>query len=383
MKAKQYVSVICEYNPFHFGHKFQLEQLKSRFDGVVCIMSGDIVQRGSVAIADKYLRAKAALCCGADLVLELPIPFCCASAKDFAASGVHIADCIGSDFLGFGAEDGEDVLAPILSLVSTDEFSARIKEYINIKGNVSYPKALFELVKDELGEEVANAVKKPNNILALEYMSALKDKKTKPFAVKRNSEFLSSSLIREKENGEEILKLLPDESKSIFSEALNTSFPRDSKKLDSFFIGLLRSTESNASKNDFYAVPDDLFKKITQNAVKHDSVDKLVDACCDKTYTSARIRRAINSIVFNITKEKATDLPSYTSVLAVNEKGREILKRAKGIGKIDIVTKPVKALEFGGKTKEQFLFAKGVESIISMTDPQPLPADVGKSPFVI
>ena len=105
MKQNGTVSVICEYNPFHFGHEYQLQTLKNRFEHIVCIMSGDIVQRGSVAVADKYLRAEAALNNGADLVLELPIPYCCSSARDFASAGVFIADAVGSDFLAFSAED--------------------------------------------------------------------------------------------------------------------------------------------------------------------------------------------------------------------------------------------------------------------------------------
>lgn len=110
MNEKPFVSVICEYNPFHFGHMYQLEQLKKDFSAVVCILSGNIVQRGSVAAADKYLRAKAALNSGASLVLELPIPWCCSSARDFALAGVHISNALGSKYLAFGAEDNMEML---------------------------------------------------------------------------------------------------------------------------------------------------------------------------------------------------------------------------------------------------------------------------------
>lgn len=384
MKAEQYISVICEYNPFHFGHKYQLEKLKSSFGGVVCIMSGNIVQRGSVAVADKFLRAEAALKNGADLVLELPIPYCCSSAKDFAAAGVHIADAIGSDLLAFGAEDDEETILDVFSFVSKPDFSSRIKDYINIKGNVSYPKALFELIKDKFGEETAEAVKKPNNILALEYLSALESKTVKPFFIKRNPDFLSSSSIRSKTDGEEMIKHLPEESKTVFEKALKTSFPREAKKLDSFFIGSLRRAEKEDFKEkELYSVTEDLFRKITQASVKCSTVDELVASCCDKVYTSARIRRAVNSIVFGITASRVQTAPSYTSVLAANEKGREILKKAKKLNRIDIVTKPVRALDFGGATKEQFLFSKSVEDIIALSDPIPQPADKGKTPHII
>ena len=215
-------------------------------------------------------------------------------------------------------------------------------------------------------------------------MAALKNKNTKPFIIKRSPDFLSSSAIRSKLSGEEMIKLLPEESKNVFEKVLGTSFPRDAGKLDSFFIGSLRRAEKEDFQNkDFYSVPEDLFRKVVQASIKCNTVSELVASCCDKTYTSARIRRAVNSIVFGITSSRVQSVPSYTSVLAANEKGREILKKAKKLGKIGIVTKPVRALDFGGQTKEQFLFSKSVEDIISLSDPIPQPADKGKTPYII
>lgn len=346
-------------------------------------MSGDIVQRGSAAVASKFLRAEAALNCGADLVLELPIPWCCSSAEDFASAGVHIANNIGSNYLAFGAEDGYEVLKEIFDLISTETFSSKIKEYINIKGNVSYPKALCDLIEEELGCEYSQSAKKPNNILALEYMSALNGTNVLPFAVKREAEFLSSSQIRSEGDGESMLRLLPENSKSVFEKALGTSFPRDPKKLDAFFIGALRKLRSvNERANNLYSVPQDLFNKIISSSLKYSSVDELATSCSDKTYTSARIRRAINSIVFEITASRVHKMPMYTSVLAANEKGREILKRAKSINGIEIVTKPSKATELGDEIKDQFLFSKGIEDIISLSEPTPESAEKGKTPRI-
>ena len=87
--------IICEYNPFHFGHAYQIKNLKERFDTVVCILGGNISQRGEAAVSDRYIRAKAALQNGADLVVELPAPWCCASAREFAAGGVFLAKELG------------------------------------------------------------------------------------------------------------------------------------------------------------------------------------------------------------------------------------------------------------------------------------------------
>jgi len=383
MDTKKYVSVICEYNPFHFGHKFQMEKLKNKFDGVVCIMSGDIVQRGSVAVADKYLRAMTALNNGADLVLELPIPWCCSSARDFAKAGVHIADKIGIDALAFGAEDDEKSLFEIQKLIESDDFQRKIKAFAEEHKNISYPQALTKLVEKSLEKTASEAIKKPNNILSLEYLSALSGKSIVPFIIKRETSLMSSSEIRAFKDGNKMLELLPDGTKTVLSRELGVAFPRDSKKLDSFFIGTLRRINANGDySNDLYSTPNDLIKKILQASVKCATVEDIVKSCTDKNYTSARVRRSINAIVFGITQAHVHSMPTYTTVLAANEIGREILRKAKKKGEIDIINKPVRALECKDETKNAFLFAKGIEDIISLSDPVPKPADVGRNPFI-
>lgn len=383
MNRKRYAAVICEYNPFHFGHKFQMDELKKSFDGVICIMSGNIVQRGSVAVADKYLRAEAALKSGADLVLELPVPWCCSSAHDFAASGVHIADCISADVLAFGAEDSLDLLKEICVLTERDEFLNDVKAISEESKSLSYPQAFTEAVKRRLGENAAEAMKKPNNILALEYMNSLKGTKTEPFVIKRQTGYLSSSEIRSRKNGSEMLELLPDESRAVFERENGKAFPREENRLDSFFIGILRRMNSSGEMpKSVYSTPDDLIKKILQGAVKCSNCEDLVIYCADKNYTRARVRRAINAIAFGITAERVKQKPPFTSVLAANDIGREILRNAKKNGKIDIINKPVRAMNFGEETKNAFLFAKGIEDIIALTDIQPLPADTAKNPTI-
>ena len=380
MNRKNYVSVICEYNPFHFGHKFQLDSLKESFDGIICIMSGDIVQRGSVAVADKYIRAEAAINSGADLVLELPIPWCCSSARDFARAGVHIADAVGSSALAFGAEDKETVFE-LYRATQSEDFSDRLKQIVENNKNLSYPQAVTAALSEIVSASAVEAAKKPNNILSVEYLRALEGRDIIPFAVSRNSNFLSSSNIREG-NGEKMLSMLPAESKAVFSKYLDTRFPRDIKALDSFFIGRLRQLDSLGTNSAFYSSPEGLTRKILHASAKASSVAELVSLCTDKAYTAARVRRAVNAIVFGIAPEQVSALPSYTCVLAANEKGCEILRSAKQKKAIDIVNKPIRAVSFGGETEKAFLFAKSVEDIISLSDPVPLPSDKAKNPII-
>lgn len=383
MNRKSVVSVICEYNPFHFGHKYQLDRLREKFGAVVCILSGNIVQRGSVAVADKYLRAEAALFSGADLVLELPIPYCCASARDFAAAGVHIADAIGSDVLAFGAEDSDDILFDIHALLSRGDFAEELKTVINENKNLSYPQALTALIGRHLGEVAAGSVKKPNNILSLEYLKAIEGTALKPFTVRRQEEFDSSSQIRALGDGENMLLRLPEKSREIFGRELGKRFPRNERITDAFFVGTLRRLGNGAElSRELYSAPADLVKKILQAAVKHSSIAEITAACADKNYTHARVRRCINSIVFGITADRVHKKPPYTSVLAANTVGREILRSAKAKNSICIVNKPVRALEMGDDTKNAFLFAKGIEDILALSDPVPAPADTGKNPII-
>ena len=383
MKQNGTVSVICEYNPFHFGHEYQLQELKKRFSHIVCIMSGDIVQRGSVAVADKYLRAEAALNNGADLVLELPIPYCCSSARDFASAGVYIADAIGSDHLAFSAEDESELLFKIHELSKDGKFNAEVQESVRLNKSLSFPQAVTATIEKHLGYNAAEAVKKPNNILSLEYLKALEGTAVTPFTVKRSPDFESSSMIRARKNGDLMLSLIPERSASVFGRESGNRFPRNEKKLDAFYVATLRRIGSlNLPTDELYSLPQDLAKKILQAAIKYSETEGIISAVADKCYTHARVRRAINALVFGITAERVAKKPPYTTVLATNERGREVLRKAKALNRIDIVNKPVRALELGEETKNAFLFAKGIEDIVSLSEPVPSPADAGRNPFI-
>ena len=382
MDPKNFVAVICEYNPFHYGHRFQMDKLKERFDGVVCIMSGNIVQRGSIAVADKYIRAETALKNGADLVLELPIPYCCASARDFARAGVHIASAIGVNNLAFGAEDDEDTLLFLQNVIGSEIFQSKIKDFIEENKNLSYPQALTILAEQMIGKTAGEIVKKPNNILSLEYLLAMKGTGLSPFIIKREMGFMSSSEIR-KSDGDGMISLLPEESRAVLARENKTRFPRDISKLDAFFIGRLRMINaSDQTAKNLYSTPHDLANKILNASVKCSSVDELVALCTDKNYTSARIRRSINAIVFGIDQAELQKAPSYTTVLALNDNGREILRIAKKKGEIDVITKPVNALSRCEETKKAYLFSKSIEDILALSEPCPTSADEGRNPII-
>ena len=139
------VGVICEFNPFHFGHAYLLERVHEAFPdhGVVCVMSGNFVQRGSFAIQEKYSRALCAMRGGADLVLELPFPFSSLSAESFASAGVSILAKIGvCDTIAFGTEyDDLSLLSECANNLSSEKFELALKEYFSHHPGTGYPLA--------------------------------------------------------------------------------------------------------------------------------------------------------------------------------------------------------------------------------------------------
>ena len=163
--------IICEYNPLHKGHKKQLDLVRSADPegGIVCLMSGNFVQRGAPAIVDKMLRAKAAVLCGADLVLELPVTAALSSAEGFAAGGVEILSGF-CDQLCFGAENADaDTLMSLAEVLLTGHFREALRSELD-KG-LSFP-AARQAALENMGMP-ANILSTPNNILAVEYCKAI------------------------------------------------------------------------------------------------------------------------------------------------------------------------------------------------------------------
>ena len=192
--------VIAEYNPFHKGHKYHLEETrrKTGAEGVIAVMSGDFVQRGGPALYDKWIRAEAAVKNGVDLVLELPFPFSCSSAEIFAMGSVGILDSLGIvDVLSFGVEEERlDLLWKMAQIFAEEPSMLKEEIRAGLERGLSFPKARMEGMKAFLekngemergrsGEEaIGGLLEKPNGILAVEYLKQmiLRSSKMKPFA---------------------------------------------------------------------------------------------------------------------------------------------------------------------------------------------------------
>jgi predicted nucleotidyltransferase len=384
MTKKRYAAVICEYNPFHYGHLKQIEYLKNEFDGVICIMSGNLVQRGEIAVADKYSRAKAAVMCGASLVVSLPFPYCMMSARDFAAAGVYIAAMLGADALGFGCEDDFSMLERIFEETSDINFERELEDIIKSEKNLSYPKAKELLVAAKLGEKAAEIIRKPNNILTLEYLSAIKKGgyNIKPYPVTRDITLRSSSSIRAEKSRSQFLSLLPECSAAVYGGLSEEELPRSAENLSQYLLGMLRRYKATESDR-IYGTPSDLANTILSASKMLNSFSLLIDICRNSLYTSARVRRSVLSMVFGVTPEDAVSKPLYTMLLAADEEGCTFLKNRKKQLGIPLITKPAHIKKEPEHIQKAFFRENEIDSVLLLSAPGVQSDNImEKTPFI-
>lgn len=325
--------IIAEYNPFHNGHKYHIEETRKLTDaeGVIVVMSGHFVQRGEYAICDKWSRAKMAIKGGADLVVELPAVYSCQSAEYFARGAVSILESLKCNYLSFGteAENTEEIIKIADFLKNPpDDFKKKLED--NLKKGASYPKAL----SDAIGNDTINT---PNNVLAIEYLKKIKN--MKPVGVKRqgslHDEKGSASDIRAKINANENAdNLMPEASTEIFESSLKAN--RDT--FEKLVLYKLRTMPAEQLKN----VPDvteGLENRILQMCHRATTLDQLCDLIKTKRYTMARIRRILNNSLLGITKEDIIKSPEYIRVLGMNKNGMQILSDLRDNTDIPIITK--------------------------------------------
>lgn len=346
------VFVISEFNPFHFGHEYLISKLRERFGAVVCLMSGAFVQRGSAACANKYLRAKAAVMCGADLVIELPFPYSCLSAADFARAGVRLGASLCARAFGFGAESPLEEIKKASS--AADDASARA--LIAREKNLSYPKAVSKLLASAgLDPEL---LAKPNNILASEYLRAAAELApgAECVAVERKMTFDPSSAIRAAmPDGWE--KLVP---RAVYETLKSSLVPEDA--LDAVILARWRMEETAG----VYGADEGTLRRVKTAAASNAAVNEVCEKAVSATLTSARIRRTLINGFFGVTPERARKAPSYALLLAANERGRAYLTKNKKSFSVPVITKPADYTSAGDPAVTDFEFALRAENVYAL-----------------
>lgn len=364
------VGLIVEYNPFHLGHSYHLHKAGelTKADGVICVMSGNFIQRGEPAMFDKWARAKMAILGGADLVIELPVVYAMSSAEYFAYAGVAILNATGvTDSLCFGSEGGNLVELQTIAELLTDEPS-EYKEILkkHLAEGISYPaareKALIRYLK-HTGEEfndISNSISGANNILGIEYLKALKKLKSdiKPLTVKRQGNnyndsalsegFSSATSIREhiRLDGltENVGTAIPESTVAVIQEEMDAGrgpvFVHD---FDSIVLAALRILGIDGTERLPY-MSEGLHNRLYKGLSQASSISELVDKCSTKRYTKTRISRGIFHSLTGLTDSEfqyfnSLGGPQYIRVLGFNQRGREILSEMKKKSSMPILIK--------------------------------------------
>lgn len=361
---KKAVGVICEFNPFHNGHMYFIRRIKEAFPekAVVCVMSGNFVQRGSFAIQEKYSRAKCALLYGADLVLELPFPFSSLSAESFAASAVSILNGIGVvDTLAFGCECADTkALVRCAENLASEKFKEAFASFTEKNRAVGYPAARSRVYADLFGK--TELLDQPNAILGLEYLMAIKKENAplSPFVIPRigdtlretvaESEYPSATAVRKMIfEGKEVTTYLPPEVNAVLKEEVqNGRFPVSMEYYAATLFYLLR-TKSRKELSAVYGLAP-LYDRANKTAPSCKSLEDLVEKLRSVNFTDSRVRRALLSLLCGVSRFAEKEKPSYTMVLAAGEKGRELLSEMKDASEISVFTKPAHALKSKDKT---------------------------------
>ena len=319
------IGIVCEFNPFHNGHKHLIDSVKADGDIVVCVMSGNFVQRGEPAIFPKEIRAKSALMNGADIVLELPFLYATASAELFASSAVKILDAFGCDKIAFGTENTTlNQLENAVEILLSNDFNEKIKKYL--EGGLSYPKAR-QMAFEEFNCDCD--ISSPNNILAIEYISAIRKNNYSitPITVNRKGanyndnfaidDFASATHIRNLiNNNKDFQKYVPDNAYQIYKNALVNSEYLNAEKFNISALSILRST--NTINPEIANMAEGLENRIASAVKISSNLAEIYDNVKTKRFTHSRIRRAVLSCIMNVTNDDLHIPVPYCRLLGFN-----------------------------------------------------------------
>lgn len=355
--------IVCEYNPFHNGHLYHINRTRELgADYIVAVMSGNFVQRGECAAIDKWLRGKAAILSGADLVIDLPTPWSMASAETFARGSVGLLMNFGIDYLSFGCEsDNKDLLIKCAEALYDERVSDILKKEA-AKG-LTYPAAVSKAVGEVYGEEYQKALKTPNNTLAIEYIKQLRryNKQDNILPIKREGVLHDSSATKgniasaSKIRGDKFSEwqsFMPKEAYALFKDANNKGYaPCSLTYSERGIISCLRKTKKE--DYDLYVSDESgLASRLYEAVQEAISLEDLYDKAKSKNYTMSRVRREVMNVYLGIEKNLSQGIPPYIKIIAANEKGLSLLSSAKKNTALPIITKHCEAQKLTGKAKE-------------------------------
>ena len=332
------VGIICEYNPFHLGHWKQFEHIRRKCGPdtvIVCLMSGNYVQRGMPAVFDKSFRARAAIDCGADLVLELPTIYALSSAEGFAAGGVRILSSF-CDALCFGSETGnEKALIETAQALLSPEFSPILRKHL--ESGCSFPTARQQALQ-EMGID-ASLLSRPNDILAVEYCKAILTLgcDMMPMPIRRDGNYhdisadsdhpSATSLRQLLQEGKALDGYLPSAAAAVFQNAPIHTHQAGERAI----LSQLRRMDDP----EFEALPygaEGLWRKLMHASRSCGTLEEILAATKSKRYTRTRLDRMVMCAYLGITETLLQSTVPYVRVLGFSDAGIPALKKARETG---------------------------------------------------
>jgi len=338
-------AIICEYNPFHNGHarQFSLTRQALGEDAlIVCLMSGNYVQRGAPAVFDKMCRAEAALACGADLVLENSVTNVLRSAEGYAAGGVQILTQLGGiDCLSFGVESGTaEELMQIASLLRSDAFSAALRPHLD--EGLSFA-AARERAAEDLGAD-ASLLRTPNAILGIEYCKAIlqQESSIRPLTVLRGGDYHALEMERENPSatsirlnmakGEAWYNAVPEAARQYYEGQTSHTLARGEQAM----LAVLR-TMSREAYEQLPHGSEGLWSKFYRLGREVACLEELAEAVKSKRYARTRIDRMILCAYLGITREMLEKSAPYVRVLGFRPSAQKLLRAMRDNGAIPLI----------------------------------------------
>ena len=375
------VGIICEYNPLHGGHKYMIETLRAMgADRVICLMSGNSVQRGDFAIIPKNRRALSAIEAGADAVFELPFPYSMGSAEFFASAGVDILNRLGADTIAFGSETGD---------VGKLREVAERSELLIPSGNKSIGTA--EEYFAALGKDCD-----PNDILGIEYLKAgkktaseiefvtLKREGAGYHGKAKSGSYPSATELRraiaENDLGRFDDRQLPCESRRAIEAAAEEGEIAYLKNIESAILSFWRLCDAEAV-SECAECGGGVAQRIMSAARASGSLEHMISVMATKRYTDSRLRRALIFGMTGVKRQDLRDRAPYVNLLAANGKGLEFVSDVRGI---EVLSKPSKIPD-SVRAIRQFILSQRLESLytLAMASPRESGQFLRQSPQIV
>ncbi len=403
------VGIIAEYNPFHLGHAYQINEIQRHMPEavIVTVISGGFTQRGLPALLDKWERARLAVLGGCDLVLELPFAFACRSAQDFARGGVQLLSRLGIiDTLAFGAETNSlEQLAQAARSMESPSFQQQLHK--KIANGLAYASA----VEKTLSQEASSAfIRKPNNILAFEYLRALRDAPAlSPLLIQRQgagyhsadlkAPLPSASALRlalyEGRLDEKAAKLAaPPATTERLTQLKAVELPQMARLYPALQLILLRQSAENLKR--IYGMEEGLENRL-QEAASAPSYEAFIQRAVSRRYPATRLQRLALHMLLSLDRERAAAFessgPLYARLLAAGPRGKEMLKVIKEKSILPLIAKTSHFLDSKQRKKnlpeltplqQMLAFDTWATELRELTLPHPRPVnDFNQSPVFL